>query len=374
MGVIFESFWDTALGATDTAWRDGGKWTWATSWDNPPTPVMQVVTGGPNGHNALRLTQHGPNWPANVQVNDVVAAGQDFYLRFYFRNDDTSGAGDHVATVDTWEYPNLTFLRKYGGATSWQHIVSVYGCGFVYPIGHWYSGKRLANGAWYRMEYFVHYVDATHIQVHPRVYDATNTLILSDADYHQEDFGLQIWNGRNDWSLAAYYAAGLNFCVVGDVVASHAGGHAMRNIGLGNNGNAGATDTGLFWYFAAVQIRDDTWPGPLDATVPAPIPSPAPPPVIDTTPPTIVLNVLSVASTAVVAVRSTVKLIATVADNVGVVGVQWKVDGANAGPEQTAAPYALAWTFAKGAHSVIAVARDAAGNPVTSAAVTVVVP
>ena len=52
-GVLFESFWDTALGTSDVAWRHGGRWTWATSWDNPPTPVMQVVTGGPGGHNAL---------------------------------------------------------------------------------------------------------------------------------------------------------------------------------------------------------------------------------------------------------------------------------------------------------------------------------
>src|SRR5437879_13192392 len=108
-GVLFESTWSTALGTSQTAWTDGGRWTWATSWDFPPSPVMQVVTGGPSGLNALRLTQHGPLYPANVQVNDVVPPSTDFYLRFYFRNDDTSGQGDHVATVDTGDYPNLTF-------------------------------------------------------------------------------------------------------------------------------------------------------------------------------------------------------------------------------------------------------------------------
>src|SRR5216117_1763775 len=56
-GVLFESTWSTALGTSQQAWTDGGKWTWATSWDFPPTPVMQVVTGGPSGLNALRLTQ-----------------------------------------------------------------------------------------------------------------------------------------------------------------------------------------------------------------------------------------------------------------------------------------------------------------------------
>src|SRR2546427_10452026 len=32
---------------------------------------------------------------------------------------------------------------------------------------------------------------------------------------------------------------------------------------MGNNGNFGAVDTGLYWYFSALQIRNDTWPGPL---------------------------------------------------------------------------------------------------------------
>src|SRR5439155_17576009 len=271
-GILFESTWSTALGTSQTAWTDGGRWTWATSWDFPPTPVMQIVTGGPNGLNALRLTQHGPLWPANVQKNDVLPVGRDYYVRFYMRNDDTSQQGDHVVTVDTWEYPNLTFVRKSSSSTSWQPISSFYGCGYVYPIGHWYSAKRLALGAWYRIEYWVHYVDPTHIQVHPRVYDAANTLIIQDVDYRQEDFGLQVWNGSSTWTLASYYAAGLTFCVQ-NYVATHTGGRSITNFGLGNNGNSSATDTGLFWYFAAVQIRDDTWPGPLGA--PAPV-TPAP--------------------------------------------------------------------------------------------------
>lgn len=33
-------------------------------------------------------------------------------------------------------------------------------------------------------------------------------------------------------------------------------------MGMGNNGQTDAEDTMLAWYFAAVQIRSDTWPGP----------------------------------------------------------------------------------------------------------------
>jgi hypothetical protein len=63
-------------------------------------------------------------------------------------------------------------------------------------------------------------------------------------------------------------------------------------------------------------------------------------------------------------------------DNVGVVGVQFKLDGSNLGSEDTAAPYSISWntTLASlGTRALTAVARDAAGNTVTSAAVNVVV-
>src|SRR5439155_12715262 len=67
---------------------------------------------------------------------------------------------------------------------------------------------------------------------------------------------------------------------------------------------------------------------------------------------------------------------ASAADNVGVVGVQFKLDGVNLGAEVTTAPYSISWnttTVSSGAHSVTAVARDAAGNTATSAAITLTV-
>ena len=67
---------------------------------------------------------------------------------------------------------------------------------------------------------------------------------------------------------------------------------------------------------------------------------------------------------------------ANASDNVGVVGVQFKVDGTNLGTEDTTAPYAIMWdttTAANGTHTLTAVARDAAGNTTPSAPVTVTV-
>jgi hypothetical protein len=112
----------------------------------------------------------------------------------------------------------------------------------------------LTNGQWYRFEYHVDFSDATHVRVHPRVYQADGTLIASDANFRQSDYGEASWNGRSDWTLASYYAAGHSFCVNPAWV---------NELGLGNNGQQGAADTGRYWYFSGVQIRTDTWPGAI---------------------------------------------------------------------------------------------------------------
>ena len=91
----------------------------------------------------------------------------------------------------------------------------------------------------------------------------------------------------------------------------------------------------------------------------------------DTTPPTVGLMLIT--NGAVVSGVTT--LFANASDDVGVAGVQFRIDG-NVLGEVTAAPYALAWntaTVANGTHTITAVARDAAGNRTTSAPITVTV-
>ena len=75
-------------------------------------------------------------------------------------------------------------------------------------------------------------------------------------------------------------------------------------------------------------------------------------------------------------VSATVSVSGTASDNVGVAGVQFRLDGANLGAEDSTAPYSVSWnttTAANGAHVLTAVARDAAGNQATSPGVNVTV-
>lgn len=89
----------------------------------------------------------------------------------------------------------------------------------------------------------------------------------------------------------------------------------------------------------------------------------------DTTAPTVSVNALPNT------VSRTVTLSATASDNVGVTSVEFRVDGTAVG-SASAAPFSVEWntgSVAEGAHTITAVASDAAGNTTTSAPVNVTV-
>jgi Domain of unknown function (DUF1929)/Malectin domain/Bacterial Ig-like domain/Bacterial Ig domain len=95
--------------------------------------------------------------------------------------------------------------------------------------------------------------------------------------------------------------------------------------------------------------------------------------ISDTTPPTV--SVTAPANGATVSGTS-VSVTANASDNIGVAGVQFKLDGSNLGSEDTTSPYGITWdttAASNGTHTLTAVARDGAGNTTTSSAVTVTV-
>jgi hypothetical protein len=88
--------------------------------------------------------------------------------------------------------------------------------------------------------------------------------------------------------------------------------------------------------------------------------------IIDTELPTVSVN-----APATSPVAGTINVDATANDNIGVLGVQFLLDGVNLGAEDVTAPYSVSWnttTVTNDAHNLTAKARDAAGNTATSAA------
>jgi hypothetical protein len=111
-------------------------------------------------------------------------------------------------------------------------------------------------------------------------------------------------------------------------------------------------------YFALNSVR---------VTATAPLPDMA-----DTSAPTVTMTAPSNGAT----VSGTVQVAANASDDVGVEGVQFKLNGNNLAAEERFAPYEITWDttgVSNGSHSLTAVARDAAGNTRTATLVTVTV-
>jgi len=92
----------------------------------------------------------------------------------------------------------------------------------------------------------------------------------------------------------------------------------------------------------------------------------------DTTSPTVSITAPFSGSS----VSGTVTVSADASDNVGVAGVQFKLDGANLDAEDMTSPYSISWDttiISNGSHTLTATARDAAGNETTSSVVSITV-
>src|SRR5437867_4232184 len=90
----------------------------------------------------------------------------------------------------------------------------------------------------------------------------------------------------------------------------------------------------------------------------------------------LVVNITSPASGSTVSGSIAVSASVTIIGSLTVAGVQFKLDGAHAGAEETSAPYAVSWDTTgagNGSHTLTARGRDVAGNTTTSSAVTVTV-
>ena len=152
---------------------------------------------------------------------------------------------------------------------------------------------------------------------------------------------------------AAYYSSSNQFISFDAETTMAVKAQYMRAKGLG----------GVIIYEAAAGYRGNLPAGYKDRllqSVKQAFMGGAPPPS-DTTPPSVVI----VSPTNNATLLSNVNLQANATDNLGVVGVQFMLDGNPVGNEDLASPYTAnlnTWQFSNGPHTVSAVARDWAGN------------
>src|SRR3989441_3355820 len=280
-GVLFQSNWDTALGTSDAAFRDTsapfGPWTLfevgGTVGGNPNEMVVVNTTAPVGARNSLRIQQQGSSGNGWCRVSrlNFIPPSTDYYLRFYIRNDDVAGASqDHVVQPGLVGniYNDLTYLNKGEFAGGWRPRMVLGGNqGPNQTMPSWdLTGALLAYGRWYRFEYWVHFTTLARIQVRVRIYVDTGALRWTEANFQPDP-------GGGQWTTAtrATYYAGTN--PGGGITDFGITPANLVNMEFGNNASASSSNTGLFWYCAGVQIRNDTWPGPVGGGVPATVPS-----------------------------------------------------------------------------------------------------
>jgi hypothetical protein len=184
----------------------------------------------------------------------------------------------------------------------------------------------------------------------------TITLLLSAPALADAATISLAWDANSESDLAGYIL----------VYGTSSGAYSTSiDVGRSISYSVPSLSPGTRYYFAVRAYNTAGVMSPLSAEVSDVAAS-------DTTAPTVSVTTPAAGAT----VAGTVTLAAAASDNVGVAGVQFTIDGVNSGLEDTAAPYTLAWnttSVANGSHQIAAVARDAAGNRTTAAALTVTV-
>ena len=199
--------------------------------------------------------------------------------------------------------------------------------------------------------------------------DVLFAYIYIDPNHLPTEVMLQ-WNDGSSWEHRAFWGANnISYGDLGTPSSFYAGplppaGQWTRlQVSASQVGLQGSTLTGM-----AFSLFDGraTW----DAAGKAP--GTVPPPPTDTTLP--IVTMTAPANNTIIS-GSSVTLSADASDDVGVAGVQFKIDGADLGPERTTPPYTTTLDttlLINGIHNLGAIARDAASNLGTSSVDVVV--
>lgn len=253
-GELFRSEWSTALGANDRAQSDGGKWDNFICDTTGRNRVLSVIRGSEVGWtatpNVLQVTSHGETACGLVEVTKAVPEGINFYIRMYIRVEDANQPSFHSVNLNAlgdiqtplWAIWDASERVDYNPKLTLHKTTPS-------PYRDWRPREKLRQGVWYRFEWFVELVNvsARTARIWPRIYDMAGNLLYdasSFVDYAEPTTTLQL-----------YYEEGgtTRFTDL----------NLARRFGLGYEGTATAKDLGRKWYYAAVELRSDTWPGPV---------------------------------------------------------------------------------------------------------------
>ncbi len=277
-GVLLSADWDSGLGTSWTALTDGGV------FSNLNNGVARMEVFAPdhpalNNNNYMAVWLDGWHWRAvheqNIWPNDI----EDIYFRLYIRVKPHGVAPDYIHFTDGHFVQNFQDYDGNGSKNSrntWVGIQSanattwtMYGPGQIHSsqYGSPYNMFKLYGlpvNEWLRIEQHVHFIRALEVprpnytgetncpsRTYFRVYDSDGVLIADDNDVYLGNIGIA------EYTIPEWYAMGRYLWRGGNGNSWH----------LGQNGPYSAAGyAGRCVDYAALEIRDDTWPGPIGWT------------------------------------------------------------------------------------------------------------
>lgn len=265
--MVFRTPWATSTGTTDAARRDTAQavpWTTtntrlnevlaATGLDFPSTNVYKAIaqwSGNPAQVNFTDiLTLGNPNASPPTGPLSVPAIGESLYYRWYQRvlvanALDSTTATPHPMDVGPGAAQhNHSYEFDVLQNGTWRPGFKVQN---AYPNNRWYSTTYLNKNQTYRLELHVHRVDATTFNLHVRVYDSSNVLLLTDGYFRNQ-------RGSGSLTLASTPAFTIDNEDYWKTWKCGNNGPAWNNIVEGDHPYD-------MWCFGGVAVRTDDWCG-----------------------------------------------------------------------------------------------------------------
>lgn len=184
-------------GTTTTALKDGSGG--SEKWNG--------TVSGASGLEVVDASTEGlSDWPSDnaLKVTAIAAAGgfhrvtksgltvpdenESIWLRWYFRMEWDFGLGDNsnhpIEAPDTGAGEEWTWLGQHTSAGVWRNRIRSSSAEDQFdPALTYVEGPDLDISTTYRVELQIQRLTGDEFQMHTRVYDSSNTLIASDADY-----------------------------------------------------------------------------------------------------------------------------------------------------------------------------------------------
>lgn len=260
-GVVFHSDWSTALGSSPDALMDASKARpWGTLWGTANTEVVSAsgldfptpfvlankVTPSSNGGQVLITESDGYYAPPQI--------GESLYIRFYRR---LSMPDSHTADQTTHGFHDDTACCSQGNLaitlfanTSGSYAMEL-ATGYATndTLAFWTTEPdAFQKNQTYRFEFQILRTGVETFQLHARVYDSNDQLVLGD-----EGFDTRGWGSRRRWTLADNRELRFN---------SNRGIAGLLDLRVGLNGINGVQSAFTHGYWGAFAVCTDDWCGP----------------------------------------------------------------------------------------------------------------